>query len=79
MEAELAKQKKDCDDTIAKLRDQYEKNMKDALKKNEESIVKLQKPQEDFIKKISDNKVNSKGIAKIMILYLIIVHIKIIS
>lgn len=37
LQAELAKQKKECEETIAKLKQQFEKDMKNALKPDKSS------------------------------------------
>ncbi|KAH1024707.1 uncharacterized protein LOC109538520 isoform X1 [Dendroctonus ponderosae] len=61
LEAELEKQKKECQDTIASMKTQFDRDMKNLLKKHEDSIDQLQKAHADYVKGVAakhENEVN---------------------
>lgn len=58
LQDELARQKKVCEDLIAKLKEQFDRDMRNLYKKNADSIAELQKAHEDYIRELNERHDN---------------------
>lgn len=54
LQEELERQKKECQDTIAALKAQYDRDMKNLHTKHNESVAKLQTSHEEIVKKVHE-------------------------